>query len=271
MEPFINEVLKHENDYIRILLNDYLSQSLEACKKAEEHTRLSMQMIQKFLNKEPIDDKIVIKEIPFEPLPASPKDDIMIWFGETFKPYSIFVHIDKDNNLDDLKKTYNEVGFIILLNTYFNQFNWLSPIKNVRIENNVFDIQFYSEDYKLQAFEYVNNKKELLGNKVNFVLKFDLDLFLQECNKKQLTFLYNLQTLNDVDCISYDTFSFSTLFSILEIMSKHSIVNYEMTFNTLKVFSETFELDFMHTKKFMSVEESFKLKKKFEEIGILFL
>ena len=99
MEKYIIEVLKQENNFLRLMINDSLTQSLEACKNAELLTKNTLEKFRLYeLNKnvhfvEDFQENNQEKEL-LPLLPPSPKvdDSVMKMFehDEYNKKHSLY-------------------------------------------------------------------------------------------------------------------------------------------------------------------------------------
>jgi hypothetical protein len=208
METYILEVLKQENEFLRIMITESLQNSLAACKSAEAKTKETLDQFNNFYNRKSEIDypllpySILKDEFKDIPLPQSPKNEvesdekIMEAFLQTFKPSSSFNH----------------------------------------------------------------------------------SLFIEKCDKQIIQFLMYLEKIN-IPSNNFDVtkecqlLPFSTLFTLLDILSDCKVLNYKLGHQTMDIYENLWDskkiLKFNTDKKYLSYSESLKLKLKLEEIGVI--
>lgn len=284
MEKYIIEVLKQENNFLRLMINDSLTQSLEACKNAELLTKNTLEKFRLYeLNKNNIhfvEDEIHENEL-LPLLPPSPKvldENAMKMFDkeEFQKKHSLYIYFSTQPQIE-------KINLIEYFTDYFSQFFWLSPIRNVCVNwlettspkspsfipPLIMEIEFFCQQYQMQALKSLKLKKTLFDVDIKKIYNFDRELFIHACSNKILTFLLNLEKVAFIQEFQKEKFSFAIFLAFLEICYKFNIFHYEVCFDSVKLFNDEFVLLFNNLQTYMSFDDCLKIKQKFIEIGIL--
>ena len=214
--------------------------------------------------------------------PSSP----IIWGGEEDSLVDAIACSQDSSNSNDVKKVDDDKEDFYLYVRYVNR---QKPILDMFLLDKypisrVDDYTLHNVDWR---HKLLFNTKDDLKNFYNKYKKhcngditlytFDFLSFKNSCHKKHVLFLNNLKSLSK-DNFKTQMFLFSTLFTLCDLLTKFKVLQYEISFTNISIYSEKFVfysetspfnyMQLRHTKKYFSYEDAVLVRAYFDGLNI---